>query len=803
MSKSMQVASRSGLVLGVCASFWYGRALEGQSLRGRVLDSASAAPVAGALLSLVDNSGVERARGLSRDNGRYQLDVTAGGAYRIRILRIGYRPVTSGVIHLPETGEIAFDVRISGLPVRLDTIRTVSRNECHNIAQQTSFPAYLAWEQTRAALQATQLTAASRIQATVITFRRTLDPRDSSLRQQHSSVSRVSGLRPWATVPAESLRAAGYVLRDVRGTVTYRAPDVSALLSPQFLEDHCFRELIAGGADEISLPFEPVRSRGRIPEIEGRVVLDRSTSELRRVDFQFVNLPDGVGEGIASGSVQFGKSITGDWFVTHWRIRMPVVRSREPGIPTARGGTRRQTRTYLDHLLEEGGELALVVRGRDSIWAKARITVAGIVNDSTGRPVADAIVRISGTALQSPTDSLGAFAIHSIVPGDYSIEAATPASRTLGLSDRQKLTAIVRDTAVRLVLPAASQLRQAACGSSGDGAVIGRVLEIDGETPRAQAQVIVRDASGTLMGHTESDVVGRFRLCAIPFERVELAARHGGSASREDVRVTPTQPIVYTELRLADRATHSLLYGRVIDAVSGYPVPNAEVGVQGTEVRGSTDAEGQYRVPEVPLGVQTLQVRKIGYAPTSIELNIGAIAVVERDIVLSRAPVAQILDTVQTEASAVIPSFEEHRAIGLGQFIGSRELEAQKHRRLRDVIAQLRGVRVQTGVSGRAWLYSGRRPTTSIMSKGTSRGELDPADMKSGAVAGMCYAQVYVDDALVYAGREQEPLFDLNTLPTSQIEAIEYYAGPASTPLRYSKLNSQCGVLVIHLRKAR
>jgi hypothetical protein len=41
-------------------------------------------------------------------------------------------------------------------------------------------------------------------------------------------------------------------------------------------------------------------------------------------------------------------------------------------------------------------------------------------------------------------------------------------------------------------------------------------------------------------------------------------------------------------------------------------------------------------------------------------------------------------------------------------------------------------------------------------------------------------------------------LFDINTIPVSSIEAIEFYATGAETPMKYASLNSECGVLVIH-----
>lgn len=80
---------------------------------------------------------------------------------------------------------------------------------------------------------------------------------------------------------------------------------------------------------------------------------------------------------------------------------------------------------------------------------------------------------------------------------------------------------------------------------------------------------------------------------------------------------------------------------------------------------------------------------------------------------------------------------------------------------------------------------------------------LDDVDRQMGAVACECYAQVYWNDMIVYRGSQlgKEELFNINSVPVDQIEALEYYAGPAQTPLRYSKLNSTCGVVVIHTRR--
>jgi hypothetical protein len=43
--------------------------------------------------------------------------------------------------------------------------------------------------------------------------------------------------------------------------------------------------------------------------------------------------------------------------------------------------------------------------------------------------------------------------------------------------------------------------------------------------------------------------------------------------------------------------------------------------------------------------------------------------------------------------------------------------------------------------------------------------------------------------------------FDISMIAPEQVEAVEFYAGPAQTPLKYSRMGSNCGVLVIWTRR--
>ena len=91
-------------------------------------------------------------------------------------------------------------------------------------------------------------------------------------------------------------------------------------------------------------------------------------------------------------------------------------------------------------------------------------------------------------------------------------------------------------------------------------------------------------------------------------------------------------------------------------------------------------------------------------------------------------------------------------------------------------------------------------PLSAVAGQGSSTiWQPSATERTQGMVAG-CYAQVYLDNELMNPTQPTEP-FDVNSIAPGQIEAIEYYASAAETPSRYAKLNSNCGVLVIHRRR--
>lgn len=234
-----------------------------------------------------------------------------------------------------------------------------------------------------------------------------------------------------------------------------------------------------------------------------------------------------------------------------------------------------------------------------------------------------------------------------------------------------------------------------------------------------------------------------------------------------------------------------LLRGRIIDSV-GAPLSGAEISLPALSMRTAGNDSGHFQIDRIPAGKHEVIVRHLGYSPEVFHLTFAETDTIDRQVALRRV---QRLETVEVQAANLIPSFEEHRRLGLGTFITRAELAPQEGRKLSEVIAQIRGIRLHHSLSARTYVYSSRRPVTSIRPRLMGDGT-------EGAPRGACYAQVYLDAMIVFRGSEGETLFDINAIPPSSIEAIEYYAGPATTPPKYSKLNSQCGVLVIHTRRS-
>jgi hypothetical protein len=381
------------------------------------------------------------------------------------------------------------------------------------------------------------------------------------------------------------------------------------------------------------------------------------------------------------------------------------------------------------------------------------------------------------------------------------------------------------DIAVRV--PSALQIAATACGDRGygtGGILLGK-LRVDGDSTAPLSGTVsaewgARSSSTgvTLSGAGDSrwisataDARGRFALCGVPLDTAvtvkALTDRASGQAS--NLRVPASARFARTEVVLRkETATTGILAGVVTDSAN-VPIAGVEVSLPDLSKTSLTNAEGAFALRDVPPGTQHLLVRRVGYGPVEAQIAIEAGRTVERHIRMARAT---NLDSVVVTEKAVdhqLGDFEDNKKLGLGHFLTRADLAPQEGRTTGAVLTSLPGIRVFV-TGSHAWVGSGRKNGTSLRPSV----DLDDADKQKGAPLWDCYALVYIDDHLVFRNQKLpapldpvhptlapnvwEPLFDINSIGVAEIEAIEYYASGAQTPVKYSVLNAQCGVLVIH-----
>ncbi len=791
-------ALRRLLVAGIAWSITGGPAIA-QSVRGSVLDRG-AVPVAGVVVLLLDADSVVVARTLTNERGTFLVATPRPGTYRVRTLRIGWRPVTSEPITLGAGEEVGRNFELTGVALALDTVRIGTTSLCR-LSGPAAATTFALWEQVRTALAATEITAGTRsVNATTVMYRRRMDAGATKTLESEATLTSGNVAQPWRSLGVDSLRKVGYVLME-DGEVTYLAPGLDVLASDAFIDDHCFRIIASRDPQRVGIAFEPTSDRRSVADIRGTIWVDRPTSELRSIDFRYTNIP-AEQELEARGLMDFARMRDGSWAISSWNIRMPVIGM----VPRPRnlGGT--QIKVVEIHVA--GGELAVARRGADTLWARTPFTVSAALADSTtGRPVAGARVTIAGTPHADSTGATGRAVLAGVLPGDYQLEIRTPSLDSIGARHVVPFTLLLADTTITARVPTASQLVTSICGNArarpgtAAGLVLGAIRASDGSMPlnaRIIAEWSMGRDSGTRWVEARADVNGGFRLCGLPANSTILlrAQTDAASATPTGVRIPAGGTFARAELTLDRPAAGSAVFSGTVVADSGnQPIVRAEVMIQELGKTALTDDKGAFRLFDIPAGTHRVVVRRVGFGPLDATIAFAPNQTVDRRVVLSRATT---LGTVTVVGESNLPlSFDENRKVGLGHFATRAELALKEGQPLAQVLRNFPGAGVPSSRGGSAaWVMATRVPP-SLGSTGVYYPS--PFERRQGMPAG-CYAKVWVDNVLMNPGSPTEP-FDINSIGVEQIEALEFYASAAQTPMKYAILDSTCGVVVIWRRR--
>lgn len=534
------------LPLGLVAALLTGPPLSAQELRVQLRDEMTRAPLVGALVGAVQ--GAERtARQLSPETGRVTLSLPRPGTWRLRVDRIGFEAWESPPFEVAAGEVIAREWLVPSRRRDLPTIVVVGETQCASRMESGTAVAAL-WEEIRLALEASELTL--RQGDTPLHVREFTRELGDSLDVQRHWISRaaVEAGQPFRSLPPDHLAREGFVQR-AGGRASFHGPDAGLLLSEEFLETHCF-ETRPGSDGLVGLAFTPVPSR-TVPEIEGTLWLDRTSSELRTLEFRYVNLTpplDMVGSG---GRVEYQRLEDGGWIIRDWHIRMPRL-AREQVDTLGRANILVRHQGFLDR-----GGTAVVTQDLAGVVTHARLE-GQVIDSSSGAGLGGVRVELhdeSGEPEVTETDSSGRFSFTTLRSGDQMVVARHPKLGVVGRSATRSVLLSIGDTArVEFgVVPMEAMVRWV-CGNTRDrSGVIGMalgdydvpVVDLNFRATWLTPSGRTREARGRLMPD------GLFGICDLPVDlpiRIEARLRQQVLQSA-DVELEPRE-FRWVELRV-------------------------------------------------------------------------------------------------------------------------------------------------------------------------------------------------------------------------------------------------------------
>jgi hypothetical protein len=220
----------------------------------------------------------------------------------------------------------------------------------------------------------------------------------------------------------------------------------------------------------------------------------------------------------------------------------------------------------------------------------------------------------------------------------------------------------------------------------------------------------------------------------------------------------------------------------VFDSQSGLPIDAAEVIDLGSGTSALTTKTGTTSLAFLPDGGALLRIRKIGYQPLMMAIEITPLDSIPLTVLLKASvptlPTVVAKEVAPSYTSSALRAFEERRHGGPGHFVSEAQLRTQDSHMLNVVAQTLPGLYMSCGkVSTRCYAMSGRQSGARALQQ-----------------KGGCPVRVLVDGVL-----RDDP--DLANMPARDYAGVEYYAGGATMPEQYNMTSNGCGVLLLWTRE--
>lgn len=333
--------------------------------------------------------------------------------------------------------------------------------------------------------------------------------------------------------------------------------------------------------------------------------------------------------------------------------------------------------------------------------AKPFGVIDGIAVDSLHRDVLrGAFLTVEGSAASAFSDSSGRFRIDSIPPGIHRIEVVHPLLDSIGIRLRTADLRVEAGGELHIVVaaPSAKTVVAAQCSESerrvGPAALLGTVEFADSESPAVGSQVILewielsvsqKKFHSTPFRRTATVASnGRFKLCGLPDDLNGSLIAVRGQDSTALIGVTLSSLIGVVGFGLPEplagrRAGSATLTGRVLDP-TGTGLPRARVSINGDSTVASTDTEGRFILRNLRSGTRVLSVRRLGFQPTTVSVNL--LTQVPVDVIVKLEKFVVVLDTVRVIAFRDVAldrvGFTRRKKSGMGYYLTPDEI-ARRH----------------------------------------------------------------------------------------------------------------------------
>lgn len=430
----------------------------------------------------------------------------------------------------------------------------------------------------------------------------------------------------------------------------------------------------------------------------------------------------------------------------------------------------------------------------------------GAVTDSVrGRGLSGALVLLARRTADTMvtrsaiTDGAGHFAFDSLPPGEYVVALESPFLDSLDVAPRATTVALGPDerATVNLATPSGTRLRALLCPGvmlpSGTGVLVGQVQDARDARPLGGVVLSVgwsetsvdratlRASSTPQAVAVQTDSLGRYLVCGVPTEtyfdlQASAASRHDvllqlvvpedAGVRRQDVSLRPEERAV------DNTGTHersAVVSGTVYGTTA--PLQRVQLQRQGDSTAVSTDSLGHYRLNGVPIGTQVLELRRVGYLPRQLTLQVQPGQNTAPDIHL--APVAT-LDSIRVVGRrSQYREFESRaNAAAFGIFLRAEDIARKKPLLTSDLLRQLPGFHVvRHGTSDLDVEVVDSRGVTSLNSPSS------------------CSVKIFIDGV---------PHQGINWIDPGSIGAMEIYRGAATGPVQYQ---GPCGTILIWTKR--